>query len=163
MTQLPAPDTPLSDLALAQFVDALAASAPAPGAGAAGAVALALGAACAAKAAGLSERHNDNPLMDQLAGARTRLTALARAALDAAREDGLAFAAHLTQPGEASTQRLEACGRRVLDIAAEIDEVRMALHGNTSPGLAGDLVACAALVNAGRRIQQRNLRETADD
>jgi hypothetical protein len=148
----------LQHTTLTHFTSALASTRPSPGAGAAGAVALALAASCAAKAASLSARHHpEDPALDE---AHRALLALVTQALDEAAEDASAFEAMIKGADDA-TERLEAGGHRVLRLAEKIDAICIALQGRVIATMTGDLVAAAALLHAGRRVQQRNLAEVA--
>lgn len=146
----------LQHTTLTQFTSALASTRPSPGAGAAGAVALALAASCAAKAASLSARHHpEDPALEE---AHRALLLLVGGALDEAAEDARAFEA-LIKGDETATERLEAGGHRMLRLAEKIDAICIALQGRVIATMTGDLVAAAALLHAGRRVQKRNLAE----
>lgn len=149
---------PLSNLPLRGFLDALASGCTSPGAGAAGALALALAASCGAKAATLSARHREVP-----AGIADRLGELTARALALAEEDGSRFEDWLQRHDDAAREALDACGRRMLALAGDIDAQLAQLRGSVTESLAGDLAAAAALVDAGRRIHGRNLAEVRTD
>jgi formiminotetrahydrofolate cyclodeaminase len=148
----------VADQGVIGFCNALASDVRAPGAGAAGAVALALAAACAGKAVTISARHAPEDIT--LARIGGELAALRAQSLALATEDGALFEAHLDEDSPESAARLAECGERALQVAAGIEACCTAVAGRVMDSLGGDLLAAAALLQAGRRIQRRNLAET---
>jgi len=132
-----------------------------PGAGSAGAVALALAAACASKAVAISAKHAPNDT--ELTAALASLAKIAGSALLGADRDSVAFEEFIrTRTPESINQLVreeENVGRLIAALAAEVDHIEPRIRSN----MRGDLIAARSLIDAARRIQQRNEGETLRD
>jgi hypothetical protein len=128
-----------------------------PGAGSAGAVALALAAACASKAVSVSLKHRPNEL--ELQSALASFAQIAHLALNDADRDSAAFEKFIRERNSAAVDRLicegENLGHLIATLATAIDEIEARIR----PNMTGDLVAAKALIDAARRIQERNEAE----
>jgi hypothetical protein len=132
-----------------------------PGAGSAGAVALALAAACASKAVAISAKHAPNDA--ELTAALVSLAKIAGSALLDADRDSVAFEEFIrTRTPESINQLVreeENVGRLIAALAAEVDHIEPRIRSN----MRGDLIAARSLIDAARRIQQRNEGEALGD
>jgi hypothetical protein len=146
----------LADMTLAAFLAAMGEDRPAPGAGSAAGAALAMGAACAAKAFRISARHRHDPAF---AAAAEEAERLSRTAMACAQADADDFTALVHRQGSETALRID--GEALL---AACDALRALVEAHRKavvPALAGDLAAALALAEAARRIDRRNMAETA--
>ncbi len=147
----------IADLRVEDLIAQIGGGDISPGAGSAGAVALALAAACASKAVSVSLNHRPDDL--ELRSALVTFTGIARSALTDADRDSKAFEKFIRDKNPAAVERLVCEGENVAHLiaalATSIEEVEARIRSN----MAGDLVAAKALIDAARRIQERNENE----
>jgi len=147
----------IATLRVEDLVAHISSSDVSPGAGSAGAVVLALAAACASKAVSVSLKHRPDEL--ELQSALASFAQIARLALNDADRDSVAFEKFIHERNAAAVGRLvcegENLGRLIGAMVSAID----AIEARIRPNMTGDLVAARALVDAARRIQERNEAE----
>ena len=165
----------LSDLAVAQFLEAVGSDRPTPGGGAAAALTGALGAALAEMVAGLTVgRGRYAAAQAEMAAVQTRGAALKAELLTLADADATAYdqvcaTAHLPADTEDARAARAAARQAALKAATEsplacaaacVEAVELAgsaaAHGNINA--AGDAAAAAILAHAALQVTVRNIR-----
>jgi hypothetical protein len=144
----------IAKLQVEDLVAHISSSAVSPGAGSAGAVALALAAACASKAVSVSLKHDPDEL--DLRSALASFMKIARLALAGADRDSDAFAQFIHERNSAAIDRLVCEGENVAKLIAALTTAIDGVEARIRPNMTGDLVAAKALIDAARRIQQRD-------
>lgn len=141
---------------LSDFIKDLGSGEPSPGAGAAGAVALALASGCAAKAFGISHRHQEVPGLDLAA---RRAATIATIALEGAQRDGEDFRAWLATHSTDAAERLQSHSDVLLSLHQELEHL-IQIHGpHVRDTLLADLATARELGAAFRKIATRNQDE----
>jgi hypothetical protein len=126
----------------------------AAGAGVAGAVTLALAAACASKAAAVSLEHQ--PYNDTLRRSQDVLERIGRFALAGADRDAESFATFIKENTLGSVVELLREGGKIIHLIDILSDTLEKVAPQVEPGLAGDVVAARALMEAARQIQLTN-------
>jgi hypothetical protein len=147
----------IADLRVEDLIAQIGGSNISPGAGSAGAVALALAAACASKAVSVSLKHRPDDL--ELRSALATFTGIARIALTDADRDSKAFEELIRDKNPAAVERLVCEGENLAQMIAALATAIHEVEARIRLNMAGDLVAAKALIDAARRIQQRNENE----
>jgi hypothetical protein len=147
----------IASLRIEELVAHISSSDVSPGAGSAGAVVLALAAACASKAVSVSLKHRPDEL--ELQSALASFAQIAQLALNDADRDSVAFEKFIHDRDSVAVERLvcegENLGQLIAALASAIDEIEARIR----PNMTGDLIAARAMVDAARRIQERNEAE----
>jgi hypothetical protein len=147
----------IAQMRVGELVETIGDEGLSAGAGAAGAVTLALAAACAAKATAISIKHQ--PANDSLRRALDAFERIGRFALAGADRDAEAFATFIKDNTLGAVVELLREGDRLIRLIDILSDALDRIAAQVQPGMAGDVVAARALMDAARTIQLTNCAE----
>lgn len=172
--------TPLTDITIGSFLDAVASDAPAPGGGAVAALVVAQAAGLAAMAGRFSigrARNLDASICVELVAQADRLRAVAAPLADADADAYQGFLDAIRLPKDGTPARAAAIASarsraadvplNTAEVAAQVVEIAVRVAEDGNPQLRGDAIAAALLGAAAARIAAvmvaDNLARTPDD